>query len=91
MNFLNQKPYGTKSSCVVGPRGGVQYIEVPCWAATKQGEQLKEARKSLELTLREAARKTGLSMGEFSRVESGQAIFADATAFGTVLRTLGVK
>lgn len=79
MNLIYQKPIGTRSvhsACGVhGP------IEIPEYTPSPQGRAFRNARVAADVTIREMAKRLGLSAVHLSDVERGAAVPEDWSAF----------
>lgn len=79
MNLIYQKPIGTRTAYLVcGVHGP---IEVPEYPPSPQGRAFRNARVAADMTLREMAKRLGLSAVHLSDVERGAAVPEDWTAF----------
>jgi hypothetical protein len=79
MNLIYQKPIGTRA--VRSACGAHGPIEIPEYPPSPQGRAFRNARVAADVTIRDMAKRLGLSAVHVSDVERGAAVPEDWSAF----------
>lgn len=90
INLVYQQPVGKRTATAFGVHGP---IELPEYPPSPQGRAFRDARVAAGLTIREMAKRIGLSAVHVSDVERGAAVPEDWASFwrASELPTIGTE